>query len=436
MPRPRYRLCLLGFAALAAVAVGPRRAEAGPPNVVLIISDDQGWGDYGFMGHPLARTPHLDRLAGESLLFTRGYVPSSLCSPSLTSILTGRYPHEHGITGNDPARPSRGTAGAQSTAARAAMARAIEAVPTLPRLLAGRGYVSLQTGKWWLGHWRSGGFTAGMSSGDPDQGGRHGDRGLSIGRQGLAPIFDFIASARAAGKPFFVWYAPMLPHTPHDPPERLLAKYPESLPLSVRRYLAMVEWFDETCGALLAHLDEQGLARDTIVAYVADNGWIQSERATKYAPRSKQSPYDGGLRTPVLLRWPGRVTPRRVTVPVSSLDLAPTISTAAGLAPPPGMSGVNLLDERAWRARRRIFGACFTHDVLDLARPGRSLRWRWIIEDRWKLIVPAPQNQPHDAHELFDLEADPHELQNRAPTEPRAVARLKARLDAWWPGRP
>ena len=81
-------------------------ALAAPPNVVLIISDDHHWGDYGFMGHPHIQTPHLDRLAAEGLTFRRGYVPSSLCCPSLASIITGRYPHEHLITGNDPPRPA------------------------------------------------------------------------------------------------------------------------------------------------------------------------------------------------------------------------------------------------------------------------------------------------------------------------------------------
>ncbi|MFM9117859.1 MAG: sulfatase, partial [Planctomycetota bacterium] len=161
---------------------------ASPPNIVLIISDDQAWTDYSFQQHPAIRTPRLDRLAAESLTFTRGYVPSSLCCPSLMSIITGLYPHQHRITSNDPPLPpgKTGAAANQDESFRAARQRMIanvERVPTLPRLLAKRGYLSLQTGKWWQGHYERGGFTHGMTKGDPDQGGRHGDNGLQIGRK-------------------------------------------------------------------------------------------------------------------------------------------------------------------------------------------------------------------------------------------------------------
>jgi len=131
-------------------------AMAAPPNVLLIISDDQHWGDYGFMGHPTIQTPHLDRLSKEGLTPRHGYVPSSLCCPSLASIITGRYPHEHLITGNDPPRPA-GMKDAEFYVSdafkqgRAQMVKNLEAWPTLPRLLGQAGYRSLQTGKWWLG---------------------------------------------------------------------------------------------------------------------------------------------------------------------------------------------------------------------------------------------------------------------------------------------
>lgn len=171
-------------------------AWAAPPNVVLIISDDQAWTDFGFMKQAPVRTPHLDRLAARSAVFRRGYVPTSLCRPSLATIITGLYPHQHGITGNDP---PPGTD-------RTALLKHIRAVPTLPRLLAAKGYRSFQTGKWWEGNYSEGGFTAGMTHGDPKHGGRHGDLGLHIGREGLKPIFDFINSCGES--PYFLWYAP------------------------------------------------------------------------------------------------------------------------------------------------------------------------------------------------------------------------------------
>jgi len=430
------------FAALLVAVFGLTvSGHAAPPNVVLIISDDQAWGDYGFMGHPHIRTPNLDRLAAQSLVFPRGYVPSSLCCPSLASIITGRYPHQHGITSNDPWLPPevKGRDKAQHPQfleGRRIMNGFMEKAATLPRVLGERGYLSFQTGKWWQGNFKSGGFTHGMSLGEEGKGGRHGDAGLKIGRAGMEPIFDFIGTAQAEKKPFLVWYAPMLPHDPHTPPERLLEKYQAVAPsIHVARYWACVEWFDETCGQLLEHLEKQGLAENTIVIYVTDNGWIQNVDAPKFAPKSKQSPYDGGLRTPIMIKWPGKIAPRKSEALASSLDIYPTLLTALGVPPAAGGPGLNLLDEKAVAQRTQLFGECFTHDAKDLANPAASLRWRWTISGQTKLILPAPQNQPGEMPELYDLAADPREERNLATAHPEHVAELTKQLDAWWPGK-
>jgi len=419
-------------------AAAPRR----PPNILLLISDDQGWRDYSFMGHPQVRTPRLDRLASQSRTFPRGYVPCSLCCPSLASLITGRYPHQHKITGNDPPLPPGLTGAAANKdagyrAKRREMIGFIDKVSTLPRLLGQEGYVSLQTGKWWQGHFRHGGFSDGMSQGDPDKGGRHGDEGLKIGRQTLQPIYDFIDRANRDGKPFFVWYAPMMPHQPHNPPERLLAKYRDKTSsLPVAKYWAMCEWFDETCGQLLDYLDRKKLADDTIVVYVTDNGWIQNPRADRYAAKSKQSPYDGGLRTPIMVRWPSHVAPSKSEQLATSLDIAPTLLAAAGLKPDKDMPGLNLLDDAALTSRRAIFGECFTHNAVDIHDPASSLRWRWTIEGSWKLIVPAGRNEAKGEPELYDLSRDPDEEHNLAAQKKAIVDRMRARLDVWWPGQP
>jgi arylsulfatase A-like enzyme len=429
------RLPVLLTAVAVALGCGPRlTAAAGSPNVVLIISDDHGWPDYGFMGHEHVRTPHLDRLASQSLTFKRGYVPSSLCCPSLATMITGRYPHQHRITSNDPPIPPGMKPGEfQKSQAfrdgREVMNRHLEAVPTLPRLLVRKGYVSLQTGKWWQGDFRRGGFTHGMTKGQ-----RHGDDGLDIGRKTMQPIYDFVADARKQGKPFFIWYAPMLPHTPHNPPERLLARYRENAPsLPVARYWAMVEWFDETCGQLLDFLDREKLAENTLVIYVADNGWIQDPGGA-LSVRSKRTPYDAGVRTPVLVRWPGRVKPRMSDEFATSLDIAPTVLAAAGLPADGEMPGLNLLDEAAVTARKTIYGACFTHNAVDLNDPARNVRHRWVIDGSWKLIVPHVPADPDGPGEpeLYDLAADPHEKTNRLAAEPAAAAALRRKLDAWW----
>jgi uncharacterized sulfatase len=387
------------------------------------------------MGHKQIKTPHLDKLAKQSLTFPRGYVTSSLCCPSLATIITGRYPHEHRITSNDPAKPDDVPKNKfqQSKAFKEGRQRMVEHLnewPTLPKLLGQAGYASLQTGKWWLGDFSTGGFTHGMT-----QGGRHGDAGLEIGRKTMQPIYDFIAGAKKESKPFFVWYAPLLPHDPHTPPERLLAKYRDKTPsIHVAKYMAMVEWFDETCGELMTHLEQQGLAENTIVIYVTDNGWITDPQTGKYAPRSKQSPYDGGLRTPIMIRWPAKLSPQMNDTPVSSLDLFPTILKACGVPLPENLPGIDLTDSAAVKARKTLTGDCYTHSFVDQEKPASSLRWRWIIDDGWKLIVPAQQNEKGDP-ELYQISKDPHEEHDRAAEQPDRAAALRSKLDAWWPGK-
>jgi uncharacterized sulfatase len=310
------------------------------------------------------------------------------------------------------------------------MNRHLEAVPTLPRLLALEGYVSLQTGKWWQGHFSRSGFTHGMT-----QGSRHGDDGLDIGRKTMQPIYDFIATARQEGKPFFVWYAPMLPHSPHNPPERLLEKYKDKTPsIHAARYWAMVEWFDETVGDLLGFLEKENLSQNTIVVYVTDNGWIQKPDDPGFAPKSKQSPYDGGLRTPIMIHWPGKIKPLQSEALAMSIDLMPTLLAAVGIEAPKDLSGINLLNNRAVTRRRAVFGECFTHNAVDLDRPAANLRWRWVIEGDWKLIVPTSQNEPSGGNELFNLATDSHEEQNLASKASARVKRMLSHLNGWWDG--
>lgn len=393
--------------------------SAGPPNVVLILGDDQAWTDYSFMGHPEIKTPNLDRLASQSACFMQGYGPTSLCRASLASIITGLYPHQHKIVGNDP---PKGTD-------RAEMLRHIRRVPTIPKELARKGYVSFQSGKWWEGSPAEGGFTSFMSHGDPSKGGRHGDVGLKIGREGMQPIFDFIDSAN--GKPFFLWYAPLLPHSPHNPPNRLLAKYTrEGKPLPIARYQAMCEWFDETCGQLLDYLDQKHLSKETMVIFLADNGWIQQPDSEQFAPKSKRSPYDGGLRTPILIRWPDHIKPGRIETPVSSIDLMPTVLAATGIAPSESLPGVDLaLIANGQLDRKALFGATFDHDVVDLDRPEASLQYRWCREHQWKLILP----QDAAAHpELYDVSKDPREEKDLASSNPAIVDQLTRKIDQWW----
>ena len=428
--------------ALVALLLVASAASAAPPNVVFILGDDQGWTDYGFMGHEHVRTPHLDKLAGESLVFKRGYVPTSLCRASLATMVTGLFPHQHKITSNDPPLPKGVT---PATAAkneqwlkdRAAMVTLFEESPNLAKLLGEKGYVTYQAGKWWEGNaCRCGGFTDGMTVGDPTQGGRHGDAGLTIGRQGLKPVTDFIDTAAKDGKPFFVWYAPMMPHQPHNPPARLFDNYKaQTKSPFVAKYWAMCEWFDETVGDLLKHLDDKKLAADTVVVYLHDNGWIQDPDSAAFAPKSKRSPYDGGVRTPILIRWPGRVKPAVSDALAGSIDLAPTVLKAVGAKPTKGMTGIDLLDATAVKGRDTVYGEIFEHNAVDIRVPAKNLQYRWVIDGTWKLIVPNPARVPDGKAELYDLAADPKEATNLADKHLDKVRALRKTLDAWWPAQ-
>lgn len=415
------------------------------PNVLYIISDDQSWTDYGFMGHPQIKTPNLDKLANESVLFERGYVPTALCRPSLVTLINGQYAHKHGVTGNDPS-PKRYLK-EKSNQKKAQLISYLDRFETLPNLLGEKGYLSHQSGKWWEGNFKHGGFTHGMTRGFPQPGGRHGDDGLKIGRNGLQPIEDFVDHAMKENKPFFLWYGVFLPHTPHNPPERLLKPYQDlDLPLSIAKYYSMCTWFDETCGQLIDILEKRNLRDDTIVVYVTDNGWIQNPEKNGYAPRSKQTPYEGGIRTPIMFSWPnGNLKNGKRKDVVSSIDLFPTVLAATGARTPKGLPGLNLLEnlknEKPIK-RKGIFGESFAHDIADVENPEESLIFRWTIEGKWKLLLtydgevnryktthPREEKRP----QLFNLLQDPKEEKNLAEQNPKVVARLAAKIGKWWP---
>ncbi len=455
-----YSLCgLLLLTLFLPSAALTGAAESAPPNVVLILSDDQHWSDYGFMGHEHLQTPALDRLASESLVFRRGYVPFSLCCPSLASLITGRYPHEHLIVGNDPPEahgiPRRSPEGRKLfEAGREEMTKRFGQWPTLPKLLGEHGYRSLQTGKWWQGHYSQGGFDEGMTKGS-----RHGDEGLAIGRKTMQPVFDFIDRCSDTEQPFFIWYAPMLPHTPHDPEKSFVQHYESKTDsIHIAKYWGNVERFDTTVGDLIDHLDANGLSENTLVVYVCDNGWITNPENGKYAGKSKRSPYDGGLRTPIMLRQPGTIAPGTSDSLASSLDLVPTVLARCQISAPKDLPGINLLDKEAVTARKQLFGACYVHTLADIEKPGRNLLWRWTVKDVpageiWKLIEPATYGAPGNHSlpkgetnvdavskesfekgraQLFDIAVDPDEQNNVATTNAEVVKQLQHDLNTWW----
>jgi len=460
------------------------RAES-VTNVIFILGDDQAWWDYSFMYrtnvehaaisldpaiHRVAETPAIDRLADEGLTFTHGYT-TPLCRPSLASIFTGMFPHQHLVTGNN----------LPGGAPDEAVENRMQVVDPLPRILGTQlGYTSFQTGKWWEGDYSNGGFTDGdtvnsVSISNPDtrppqwSGGRpsyvaarHGDWGLMIGRvdyvndvaaptnpvpyaNTIVPLTDFIDAQVAAGQPFFVAYNPFLPHTPHDPPVGLLGKYDALVAENnesgnpVAEYYANIERFDGGVGAILDYLDAKGIAGNTIVVLICDNGWITNDSGA-YAPKSKQSPYEGGVRTPIIVRWPDRIKaggalpPQFVTHPVSLVDLVPTVLHAVGLEPTPDMTGVNLLDLDAVTARTTIFGEDSHHNMLSFPDPSQSLEARFAIRDGWKLILF--EDTTSELYHLYDSGSgapiDPFETNDLSADNPIIISNLTAAIEEWY----
>jgi len=414
---------------LAAIVVPHLSAfGAEKPNVILIISDDQGFADYSFMGHERIKTPHLDKMAAESLLYTRGYV-MPVCSPSLATLLTGKMPHENGITGNDLSG-GRSKPGHRELLKKQLLGNSV----IMPKAVTEAGYLTFQTGKIWNVTYQDVGFTHGMTG----TAGRHGDAGLDIGRKGMKPIYDFIETAKAEEKPFFIWHAPFLPHTPHNPPAEIFKKYKGKGPTpAAEKYYAMCEWFDNTCGELDEYLEKNGLKENTVILYLADNGWDAEYAHDR--DRSKLSPYELGIRTPMFVRWPGKVKPLRDDETLAHIiDFVPTILDITGAKNPGDLPGLNLTDRDALKKRSTVFVEAYTHDIADLDAPEKSLIARVVIDGWWKLIIPGPvkPDRPFagvpDKVSLFDLKADPLEKNNVAEANPEVVKRLKGLQKTEW----
>ena len=187
------------------------------------------------------------------------------------------------------------------------------------------------------------------------------------------------------------------------------------------------------------------MRENTLIVYVCDNGWIQDPNSGRYAPRSKQTPYEGGIRQPIFFNWPKKLKPFDRDELVTSLDLYPTIAAFAGGAAPDDLPGLNLLpslEDGTAIERTAIFGESFAHDIADIENPNASLLYRWVIEGKWKLLLtydgevnryqtthPRTEKRP----QLFDLIDDPHEKTNLAGTNPGVVARLAGMIADWYP---
>lgn len=455
------RLILISLILLAGVDI-----DAGEkPNIVYIISDDQTWSDFGFMGNERVHTPNLDRLAGQSATFVNGYLPTSVCRPSLVTLLTGLYPHQHRVYFNHgpPGNSAynRMTSAREYEETREKEFELIKQVPTLPGILAEQfGYRSLQTGKFWEGHWSNGGFTEGMTTFEAPpatqtyggirklaNGERvahgNGDSGLQIGRETMKPIKDFIIDCESDDTPWLVWYAPYLPHQPHDSPEKFyeIAREQPGVKEHEIPYFASIAQFDETVGELVSFVEAKADMKNTVFVFVSDNGWSPSEKRAKNRPvefehtkNSKRAPFDEGVRSPILIRWDGKVVPAIHEDLVSSVDIVATLFDAVG-AEGVELPGRDLL--AAPLEARAVFGEIYPGDATALEHPERDIAYRWVRDGDWKLILPVGENpwgSYVDGPALFNVSVDSGETENRihAPGSTEISARLEALLDEWW----
>jgi uncharacterized sulfatase len=219
------------------------------------------------------------------------------------------YTHQIGIRGNEPvvtkgAKPSPNNPEGRDlwVKMRNRITEPMAQYPSFIKELKAHGYATLQTGRWWEGNPLEHGFTDAMTHGDPTRGGRHGDMGLAIGRSTMQPIYYFVDKAEQRQQPFFVCYGVYLPHFPHNAPTRLFNKYKDIAPDEPTAwYWANVEWLDETCGQLVDYLKVKGLYENTIFVYTCDNGWVQNPKVRSRSIRSKNTPLEAGIRTPIFV---------------------------------------------------------------------------------------------------------------------------------------
>jgi arylsulfatase A-like enzyme len=425
----------------AAVAQEPAR-----PNIIFILADDLGWGDLSCYGNRSFKTPHLDQLAAQGTLFTQFYVNGSVCSPSRCAFFTSRYPARERIHGH--------FATPEQNKARGMPDWLDPRVPNLARLLKSVGYATAHIGKWHLGR--------GNAANAPKIE-EYGFDFVGTGEQGGAviqkqdPYFRARSTAlfvdealqfiqKHSRQPFYLQLWTLLPHATLNPTPEQMQAFEKFSSANVKHksartiYSASVADLDRQIGRLLGELDKLGLADNTIVIFSSDNGPEDIHilnaghsgvgSAGPFRGR-KRSLYEGGVRVPYLVRWPGKVPAKRVEdeAVLAGVDLLPTLCKLAGAKLPAGFQGD---------------GEDQSDVLLGKSRPRRQpLLWEWrfnvagdifhkspilaIREGPWKLHL----NPDKSRIELYHLPRDPTQLDNVADRHPEVVERLAERVLAW-----
>ena len=451
-----FKPWLLGIAGLQLLSVQYTFAE-GPtekPNLVLIIADDMNWDDCGAYGHPAIRTPNIDKLAREGLLFQHAYLTTNSCSPSRSSILTGKYPHNTGAEQLHWPLP--------------------EGSKTFSGELQKLGYYTAAAGKWHLGDAVRNQFDKvyeASTAGFVLPSGKDGQPAKMIAKQPSGcEDWERALNERPRDKPFFMWLAALDPHREYndgalDPPHT--AKdviVPPHLPDTpdvredLRLYYDEIGRLDDYVGKVMAQLEKQQVADNTLVLFISDNG--------RPFPRDKTTLYDGGIRTPWIARWPAKVkSSTHTTALVSAVDIAPTFLELAGakngVLESEGQSFSKVLGDPTASHREFAFAEDHWHDYEDHARSvmtqrfklirndytdlpstpsadaGRGLSWQNMLKLQKEGKLPPHQQacfvSPRPKWELFDLQRDPGELTNRFEDAAYASEReqLQSALESW-----
>jgi arylsulfatase A-like enzyme len=441
-------ILFLAAPALAAAPAGDAGAAGPPakPNMVFVLTDDQGYGDLSCHGNPILKTPHLDRLHDEGVRFLDFHV-SPTCSPTRSALMTGRHEFRNGVTHTIQERE-----------------RLTLAATTVAQVLKSAGYTTGIFGKWHLGdepdHW-------------PDKRGFdemfiHGAGGIGQTYQGscgdapgntyfdptilhngtfektrgyctdvfFGQAFRWIESVKGR-KPFFAYIACNAPHTPLQVPEEYERRYAGRVKPAAAKFFGMISNIDDNVGTLLAHLKEWGLERTTLVIFMNDNGGTGGLETFNAGMRGgKCTPWLGGTRAASFWRWPGVLAPADVPALAAHVDFLPTLAELAGASVTAdvtrqieGRSLVPLLRDPAapWPDR-----TLFTH----VGRWDRGMAAESKYRDcsvrtaRWHLVCTAKSGAKQ--WQLFDVKADPGENTDLAARHPDVIRELEAAYDTWW----
>ena len=474
------RAAVFGAALAAGIAASPVAPPAASlaaaparPNVVMLLVDDLGACDFGCTGGRLARTPNIDALAAQGVLFTQAYSAGPVCSPSRAALLTGRSPAALGVTDWIPGDHPKGMP-LETPSTRTALPAV---VPTIAGALRDAGYRTLSIGKWHLGGTGSlptdHGFAVNMFGSDAGQpssyffpfgkgttdawqvrplpeGAKAGDELTELqGREACARI----RAAARDGVPYFLYLPFYAVHAPLQAPEpEVSAMRARAAELGIARaqptYAAMIERVDATVGQVLRAIEESGATGSTVVILTSDNGGVEGVGDMGSLRGFKGTLYEGGIRVPLVVRWPGVTTAgAHVDAPVTGMDVAATVLDAAGasfaesdraqvegrsvrallasvpLAPPASAaSGIAPSADAlaAWRARPVFWH--YPHYHTPKRPPASAVRI-----GNWKLI----RHDGTAVMELYDLAADPSEHHDLAAQDPARAAAMAATLDHW-----